>query len=137
MERDNSLDVIRVIAMAMIVLCHFFQIIGVLGIAFWLNTGVQIFFVMSAFLLCKCSFGSFVAGGGISPKEVAKNYASPLALFINGCTRFVNGAISNKIGCSYNVCTGSCSFLSRRDSWFRPFMVYNSNSNLLFNATNC
>lgn len=58
MERDYSLDVIRVTAMAMILLCHFFQVIGVVRIAFWLNTGVQIFFVLSAFLLCKRSLRS-------------------------------------------------------------------------------
>lgn len=58
MERDNRLDVIRVIAMLMIVSCHYFQIIGAVGIASWLNSGVQIFFLVSAFLLSNRSFSS-------------------------------------------------------------------------------
>ena len=44
--------------MAMIVCCHFFQVIGFSVVAFWLNTGVQIFFVLSAYLLCKYTFHS-------------------------------------------------------------------------------
>ena len=56
MPRDNRLDVIRIIAMAMIVSCHYFQIIGWAEIAFWLNGGVQIFFAISAYLLSVYTF---------------------------------------------------------------------------------
>lgn len=51
-QRDLALDYIRIIAMLMIVLCHFFQIIDCLEVAFWLNIGVQIFLILSAKLLC-------------------------------------------------------------------------------------
>lgn len=43
-SKDIALEYIRVIAMFLIVFCHFFQIINVLDIAFWLNIGVQLFF---------------------------------------------------------------------------------------------
>lgn len=58
MARDNKLDIIRVIAMLMIVFCHYFQIAGAIGFASWLNIGVQVFFLISAFLLSRRSFSS-------------------------------------------------------------------------------
>lgn len=58
MKNDSRLNFIRAIAVVMIVLCHFFQIIGVLQAAFWLNTGVQVFFALSAYLMSKKSFAA-------------------------------------------------------------------------------
>ncbi len=55
-QRDISLDYIRTVAMLMIVFCHFFQIINCLNLAFWLNTGVQIFLILSARLMYKKRF---------------------------------------------------------------------------------
>ena len=51
-----SYDYVRVIAMLFIVLCHFFQILGNVNVALWLNVGVQIFLVLSAKLLCNRKF---------------------------------------------------------------------------------
>ena len=48
-HRDNSIAYIRIIAMAMIVLCHFFQYYDN-ELAWWFNVGVQIFFIVSGFL---------------------------------------------------------------------------------------
>lgn len=56
MERDRKLDYIRILAMVFIVLCHFFQIVGVGELAFWLNVGVQMFLVISAKVLCEKTF---------------------------------------------------------------------------------
>lgn len=55
-EKEKSFDCIRVLAMASIILCHFFQIIGSYGISSWLNTGVQVFFILSARLICTKKF---------------------------------------------------------------------------------
>ena len=48
-DKDNSISCIRLISMIMILLCHFFQYYGN-ELAWWLNIGVQIFFVVSGFL---------------------------------------------------------------------------------------
>ena len=58
MKTDSRLNCIRAVAVVMIVFCHFFQIIGLLDVAFWLNTGVQIFFVLSAYLMSQKQFSS-------------------------------------------------------------------------------
>lgn len=72
MTRDDKLDIIRVVAMTMIVLCHYFQIIGFSGLHFWLNTGVQIFFVLSAFLLSNYSFTSLVECKNFLKKRIQR-----------------------------------------------------------------
>lgn len=56
MERDYKLDGIRIFSALLIFLCHIFLIHGFYGIAFWLNNGVQLFFILSAYLLSKYSF---------------------------------------------------------------------------------
>ncbi len=56
MKRDKALDYIRVMSMASIVLCHYFQIRGNAEISSWLNIGVQIFFILSARLICQKQF---------------------------------------------------------------------------------
>ncbi len=58
MKRDLRYDYIRVFSMILIVLCHWQQIIQNYSVAFWLNVGVQIFFVISAKLLSRKSFNS-------------------------------------------------------------------------------
>lgn len=58
MEKDVGLDYIRIIAMFLIFTCHFFQIIGFYSAAFWLNNGVQIFLVLSAYLMSRKTFSS-------------------------------------------------------------------------------
>lgn len=56
MRNDSRLNCIRALAVVMIVFCHYFQIIGVLQAALWLNTGVQVFFVLSAYLMSQKKF---------------------------------------------------------------------------------
>lgn len=49
----SRLSIIRVISMIMIVTCHILQFYGI-KLAFWINVGVQLFFIMSGFLYgCK------------------------------------------------------------------------------------
>lgn len=48
-EKNYSLSMLRFIAMAFIVLCHFFQYYD-LELAWWFNVGVQIFLCISGFL---------------------------------------------------------------------------------------
>ncbi len=48
-KQDNAISYVRLVAMAMIVLCHFFQFYSC-ELAYWFNVGVQIFFVISGFL---------------------------------------------------------------------------------------
>lgn len=52
-KRDLSYDYIRIIATIAIILCHFFQVRGCYAAFSWLNIGVQVFFVLSAKLLCQ------------------------------------------------------------------------------------
>ena len=47
--KEASLSFIRLISMLMIISCHIFQFYG-FEIAFWLNIGVQIFFLLSGYL---------------------------------------------------------------------------------------
>lgn len=47
--RDYAISYVRLIAMLMIIVCHFFQFYGN-ELAFWFNVGVQVFFVISGFL---------------------------------------------------------------------------------------
>ena len=50
---SNKLNIIRIISMIMIVLCHYLQFYGN-KLAFWFNVGVQIFFILSGVLYgCK------------------------------------------------------------------------------------
>lgn len=50
---SNKLNLIRIISMLMIVLCHYLQFYGN-KFAFWFNVGVQIFFILSGVLYgCK------------------------------------------------------------------------------------
>ena len=48
-KQDHAISYIRMIAMVMIVACHFCQFYGN-ELAYWLNVGVQIFFAVSGFL---------------------------------------------------------------------------------------
>ncbi len=48
-KNDNSISYIRFISMILIILCHFFQYYNHF-LAWWLNIGVQIFFIISGFL---------------------------------------------------------------------------------------
>ena len=57
-KRDFALDYIRMLATFMIAFCHFFQILDIYGLAFWLNTGVQIFLILSVRLLYRKRFES-------------------------------------------------------------------------------
>jgi len=50
--KDYKISLIRILAMISIVLCHIFQAKN-MGIAFWLNVGVQVFLFMSGFLYGK------------------------------------------------------------------------------------
>lgn len=50
-KRDTAYDYIRIIAMLAIIFCHFFQTRQNFAVYSWLNTGVQVFFVLSAKLL--------------------------------------------------------------------------------------
>lgn len=50
--RNYKISLIRILAMISIMLCHIFQAKNI-GIAFWLNVGVQIFLFMSGFLYGK------------------------------------------------------------------------------------
>jgi len=49
MKKDYKISIIRILAMLSIVACHIFQAQN-MGIAFWLNVGVQVFLFMSGFL---------------------------------------------------------------------------------------
>lgn len=51
-ERLGNLSCVRAVATALIVACHIFQGLD-LEIAFWLNIGVQIFFILSGYLYGK------------------------------------------------------------------------------------
>lgn len=55
-DRDYRLDIIRVLAMISIFMCHLFQIYNFYKIAFWLNIGVQLFFIISALLSSNMTF---------------------------------------------------------------------------------
>ena len=52
-KRDVAYDYIRIFAMIVIILCHYFQVLNYYSAFSWLNIGVQIFFVLSAKLLCE------------------------------------------------------------------------------------
>lgn len=49
MKKDNSISIIRLLALIAIISCHILQGLD-LEIAFWVNVGVQVFFFMSGFL---------------------------------------------------------------------------------------
>ena len=55
-ERDSRLDAIRAVAMLLIVVAHYVQILGSWSIASWLNIGVQLFFILTAWLFCGRTF---------------------------------------------------------------------------------
>jgi peptidoglycan/LPS O-acetylase OafA/YrhL len=51
--KDKSLEYIRSISAMFIFLCHLFMIYGNTAYAFWLNTGVQLFLIISAYLMAQ------------------------------------------------------------------------------------
>lgn len=51
-NKDYSISIIRLISMIMIISCHILQGLNN-NFAFWINTGVQLFFFVSGFLYGK------------------------------------------------------------------------------------
>lgn len=47
--RNNAISYVRLVAMVMVILCHFLQFYGN-ELAFWFNVGVEVFLVISGFL---------------------------------------------------------------------------------------
>lgn len=72
MKKDIKFDYIRTVAMSMIVLCHFCQIIGLVKMSTWLNVGVQVFFVLSAKLLANKNFDSCTEIGGFLKSRILR-----------------------------------------------------------------
>ena len=50
MEREYEISIIRIISTVFIVTCHIQQHYNI-GLCWWFNVGVQIFFFMSGYLL--------------------------------------------------------------------------------------
>lgn len=57
LSRDDSISMARLIALLLIITCHFFQVLEI-ELAYWFNVGVQVFLCISGFLYGKKEIGN-------------------------------------------------------------------------------
>lgn len=70
---DYAISLVRMLAMVMIITCHFMQFYG-MELAFWLNVGVQIFLCISGFLYGKKVINDDMAFIISNFKKILKDY---------------------------------------------------------------
>lgn len=119
-KKDNAIDYIRVISMAMIVLCHYFMYYDNV-LAWWFNVGVQVFFLISGFLYSGRDIGNPV-------EFIAKQFKKilvPYYIFMIPVTvlyvLFARDAVSAGSIIKVFLCAGTLQGIEHL--WFIPYIL--------------
>lgn len=122
-NKDYGVSFARMNGMAMIILCHIFQYFGN-ELAFWFNTGVQIFLFISGFLygqrLEQCDY-QFVKR---SFKKILLDYYVCIVLCIGLYVIFEPTSLSCKELLKLILCYGFGNISSVSHLWFIPIILF-------------
>lgn len=122
-SKDYGVSFARMLSMIMIILCHMFQFFGN-ELAYWFNSGVQIFLFISGFLygqrLERCDY-QFVKK---SFKKILADYYVFIVLCLGLYAIFVPGMLPLKELVKILLCYGFGNISSVSHLWFIPIILF-------------
>ena len=119
-QRDNSISIIRFIALIMIIACHFCQYYG-LELAWWLNVGVQVFLCISGFLYGRRKTGDVMGFYFRRFRKILIPYYNVVAVFALFMFAFRGGIPLPDLG-RMLIMTGTVS--GGGHLWFVPTILF-------------
>lgn len=122
-NKDYGVSFVRMLSMIMIISCHIFQFFGN-ELAYWLNSGVQIFLFISGFLygqrLKHCDF-NFIKR---SFKKILVDYYVCIFLCLGLYALFIPGILPLKELVKMFMCYGFGNISSVSHLWFVPIILF-------------
>ena len=119
---SSRLSFVRFFSLVLIIICHFLQYYGI-ELAFWLNVGVQIFFILSGYLYGRKDVGGILEFYGKRVKKILVPYYSFLIIMVfvyigGGYKEYINRqSVTNLF-----LCNGTIKGLGHL--WFISYILF-------------